>query len=156
MRGKTKPYFVAIGLVVWFAASHAASAQSGPAAFCSGHPDADFPAKTYYGSAYSDSKTPKAVREAGANSWRCMDGRVLVCSIGADGRPCQKLEPSTSPSEPIISYCVANPSADFVPMVVIGHSSATWRCRSGVPQVLKSETLDERSFIRSAWRPLPR
>jgi hypothetical protein len=84
-----------------------------------------------------------------------MDGQVLICSIGADGRPCQKLDPAVSPSEPIKSYCATNPSADFVPMVVIGQSSATWRCRSGAPQPLNSETLDKRGFIQSAWRPLP-
>ncbi len=80
------------GILVALACGHAVAAESGVAAFCAAHPDSDFPARAFYGSAYSETKVPKPVRKAGANAWRCMDGRVLVCHIGADGRPCQKLD----------------------------------------------------------------
>jgi len=146
----------AVMVLLAFGCGHAAAAENGVTAFCAAHPESDFPARAFYGSAYSEAKIPKPVREAGANAWRCMDGRVLVCHIGADGRPCQKLDANPTPSKPIKDYCAANPASDFVPMVVVGQSSSTWRCHAGSPEVLKTDALDKRGFIQSAWRPLSR
>ena len=98
MNRHAKIHAAAIGLALALAGGHAWAAQSGVAGFCAAHPDSDFPARAFYGSAYSEAKIPKPVRKAGANAWRCMDGKVLVCRIGADGRPCQKLDAAATPS----------------------------------------------------------
>jgi hypothetical protein len=156
MSRHAKTHAAAIGLALALGAGQAVAAESGVTSYCAAHPDSDFPARDFYGSVYNPSKIPKPVRKAGANAWRCMNGRVLVCRIGADGRPCQKLDSDPTPAPPIKTYCSANPSADFVPMVVIGQSSSTWRCQAGTPRALKTEALDKRGFIQSAWRPLGR
>jgi hypothetical protein len=139
-------------------AGFALSANAGPAgnvvAYCRAHPNADFPAKAFYGPKFQFGMTPSEVARRGANDWRCMDGRTWICHIGADGRACNKLNPDPAPSQPVREFCAANPGTDFVPMVVIGDSASTWRCRGETPESLETERLDKRGFIAKAWRPL--
>lgn len=126
-------------------------------AFCAANPNNDNPAKAFYGPRlYRPGLVPADVARSGANAWRCMGGRVLVCNIGADGYACQKLNPDPAASKPVRDYCAANPGADFVPMVVIGNSASTWRCAGRLPRVLQTQALDRRNFIGKSWRPLPR
>jgi|SRR5580692_10548093 hypothetical protein len=126
-------------------------------AFCAANPNNDNPAKAFYGPRlYKPGLVPQDVARSGANAWRCMGGRVLVCNIGADGYACQKLNPNPIPSKPVRDYCAANPGSDFVPMVVIGNSARTWRCAGRMPRPLQTQALDQRNFIRKSWRPLPR
>jgi hypothetical protein len=137
----------------------ASSADAGPSrdigAFCAANPNKDFPAKAFYGPKFQFGMTPKEVARRGANDWRCMDGKVWICNVGADGRACEKLDPDPKPSEPVRQFCAANPGADFVPMVVIGNSATTWRCRGVTAEPLETQRLDKRNFIKKAWRPLP-
>jgi hypothetical protein len=137
-------------------AAHAAAPSVRVAAFCAANPNNDNPAKAFQGPRFNPDAVPPDVAKRGANTWRCMDGRVWVCNTGADGYACQKLNPSPAPSGPVRDYCTANPGADFVPMVVIGDSATTWRCAGRTPRPLASQSLDKRGFIRKAWRPLPR
>ena len=134
------------------------SANARPAqtvgAYCRAHPNADSPAKDFYGPKFQFGMTPREVARGGGNDWRCMDGRVWICHIGADGRACNKLSSDPAPSQPVREFCAANPGADFVPMFVIGDSATTWRCHGPTPEPLASERLDRRGFITKAWRPL--
>jgi hypothetical protein len=132
-----------------------AAPPSRVAAFCAANPTRDNPAKAFYGPGFRQGLVPAEVASAGANTWRCMDGRVWVCNAGADGYACQKLNPSPTASQPVRAYCAANPGSDFVPMVVIGDSASTWRCVGRTPRRLQTQLLDKRNFIRKAWRPLP-
>ena len=129
-----------------------AAPAGGPRAFCAANPNDDNPTPSY-----SEAKAPEVppdVAKAGANAWRCMDGKVFVCHIGADGYPCQKLDPNPSAAKPVRDFCAAHPGSDFVPMYVIGASATTWRCQGAEPQALKTETLDKRDFLKSVWKPL--
>ena len=144
---------VTAGLTLAASEAHAAPARS-VAAFCAAHPNADDPARAFYGPAFSSGLVPPEVAQSGANAWRCMDGKVRVCAIGADGYACQKLDPSAEPSKPVRDYCAANPGSSFVPMVVIGRSASTWRCDGAAPHALETQKLDKRGFIASHWRPL--
>jgi hypothetical protein len=131
--------------------AHAAQTVAG---YCRAHPDEDFPAKAFYGPKFQFGMTPREVARHGANAWRCADGRVWICHIGADGRACNRLNPDPAPAQPVREFCTANPGADFVPMVVVGDSATTWRCRGATPEPLDAERLDKRGFITKAWRPL--
>jgi hypothetical protein len=131
-----------------------AAPAAGVAAYCAAHPNADDPGRAFYGAASKPELVPPEVANAGANTWRCMDGWVQVCAIGADGRACGKLDPGLSPTKPVRDYCAANPGSDFVPIVVIGNSATTWRCNGAVPHPLETQRLDKRGFIASRWRPL--
>jgi hypothetical protein len=147
----------AIGSVSLISTAHAAGPLSRVGAFCAANPNNDNPAKAFYGPRlFKPGQVPQEVARSGANTWRCMGGRVWVCSIGADGYACQKLNPDPAPSKPVRDYCAANPGSDFVPMVVIGASASTWRCAGRLPRPLQTQALDQRNFIRKSWRPLPR
>jgi len=130
-----------------------AAPADGVRAFCAANPSDDNPSRSY--PAGKRGGVPPEVAKAGANTWRCMDGNVLVCNVGADGYPCQKLDPDPKPAKPVRDFCAAHPGSDFVPMYVIGASATTWRCQGAAPQALKTETLDKRDFLKSAWKPLP-
>ena len=135
--------------------SPARAAQGGDIqTFCAARHNDDAPWAAFYGPSYHVGMVPAQVTAAGANTWRCMDGRVWVCNVGADGYACQKMNPSLRPSAPVRQFCKTNPDADFVPMVVIGNSSSLWRCRGGAAEPIQSRVLDQRDFSKDAWRPL--
>jgi hypothetical protein len=152
-------FFVSTAAIAAGAALLASGVNAAPAssvrAFCAANPNSDNPARAFYGPQFRFGAVPKEVARAGANTWRCMDGRVLVCNLGADGYACQKLNPNPAPSKPVRDYCAANPGSAFVPMVVIGNSSRTWRCAGRMPRPIASQSLDRRGFIGKSWRPLP-
>src|SRR5262245_7102022 len=56
-------------------------------------------------------------------SWRCMDGKVYACTVGAN-LPCgEKADTSRAPRLSIAEFCRQNPSADIIPMVVTGRAT---------------------------------
>jgi hypothetical protein len=84
--------------------------------------------------------------------WRCMDGNVLACETGASGNACQKMNSSKLPTAAISAFCLQQPNTEFVPMSIIGNSSASWKCVETVPQILKSVQLDKHNFMKGSWR----
>ncbi len=87
--------------------------------------------------------------------FRCMDGKVYACFIGAN-LPCGKLNTSRH-NAGAETYCRTDPEADFIPMAATGHDSVySYRCRGGKPEVAHtSYELDRRGFAKSLWLPLP-
>ena len=86
-------------------------------------------------------------------SWRCADGKVKACFVGAN-LPCgEKADLSKSPGTGIVDYCKANPNAEIVPMVASGRATVyEWRCKSGAPEVVKQLVkADEQGFIAEIW-----
>lgn len=73
--------------------------------------------------------------------WRCMDGQVWACFVGAN-LPCQaKADTSETPSIEMEEFCQEDPNADFIPAAVTGRETVyAWRCKDGVPEI------DERVF----------
>jgi hypothetical protein len=87
--------------------------------------------------------------------FRCMDGKVYACFVGAN-LPCGKM--NTSRRNPgAEEFCRTDPDADFVPMAATGHDTIfSYRCRGGKPEVAHtSYDLDQRGFAKSLWVPLP-
>jgi hypothetical protein len=88
--------------------------------------------------------------------WRCMDGAVYACSVGAN-LPCQeKANLSQSPTEAMNQYCQQNPASDFIPMVVTGRATVyNWRCNQGKAEVGKQVTqADARGFLANVWHKM--
>ncbi|MEX1018492.1 MAG: hypothetical protein WDZ49_02480 [Litorilinea sp.] len=85
--------------------------------------------------------------------WRCMDGLVYACSVGAN-LPCsEKADLSTEPSDAIVTYCEENPTSDFIPMVVTGRATVyQWSCADGEPQVGETiSAVDAQGFLADIW-----
>jgi hypothetical protein len=87
--------------------------------------------------------------------FRCMDGKVYACLVGAN-LPCGKL--NTSRQNPgAEAFCRTDPDASFVPLAATGHDSVySYRCRGAKPEVARtSYDLDQRGFAKSLWLPVP-
>jgi hypothetical protein len=85
--------------------------------------------------------------------WRCMKGKVFACTIGAN-LPCQeKANTSQTPTQGMVDFCKTKPNADVIPAYVTGRATVyLWRCKEGVPQVVKQLTKpDGRGFLANIW-----
>lgn len=122
---------------------------------------------------YTGDKVPEAVAKAiqkamglapdmplqilqGNSFWRCMDGKVYGCSVGAN-IPCQsKADTSKTPNDGMTQFCAANPASDFIPAVATGRETIyAWKCVGGKPQIDKPVfTPDARGFIKEFWYAL--
>jgi len=88
--------------------------------------------------------------------WRCMDGQVWGCFVGAN-LPCTtKADTSQTPSSEMNEFCKANPNADVVPMAVTGRATVyEWRCTDGAPAIVKQFVEpDARGYLSNIWYAL--
>ena len=85
--------------------------------------------------------------------WRCMDGKVYACSVGAN-IPCEsKADTRTTPNEGMTNWCSANPDTDFIPASAAGRETVyEWRCTKGAPQIVRQVlSPDAGGFISAFW-----
>jgi hypothetical protein len=84
--------------------------------------------------------------------YRCMDGRTLMCTTGAN-LACGKANTSRDPPG-VATWCRDHADADDVPMFVTGHDTVyRWHC-SGGKAVTEGivETVDARGFLSRNWK----
>jgi hypothetical protein len=96
--------------------------------------------------------TPIDVLENGS-SWRCMDGSVYACFVGAN-LPCEaKANTDQTPTQAEIDYCQQNPDSDFIPAAVTGHETVySWRCLGGAPEIVEQVVQpDAQGFLSNIW-----
>jgi hypothetical protein len=136
-----------------------------PFAYCAAVGDADAPDSRYTGpalplpivrglqKAFGVAATAPLTPFEHGSSWRCMDGAVYACNVGAN-LPCDaKPASDPAPSDAIRSYCADNRDASFIPMYVTGHDTLyEWSCAEGSPRRGKETAkLDARGYIASIW-----
>jgi len=95
---------------------------------------------------------PLAPFERGT-SWRCMDGAVWACNVGAN-LPCTaKPDADPKPTEGMRTWCAENPGSDFIPMYVTGHATLySWSCDDTEPhRGSRTAELDARGYVASIW-----
>ncbi|MHB0876436.1 MAG: hypothetical protein ACYC5O_10395 [Anaerolineae bacterium] len=157
-----------VGLVLLLAACGASTPQSSyadPFAYCSAVGTIDTPDARYDGPEVPDDVAqglqvamglptgtpPPPIAEG--SSWRCMDGAVYACTVGAN-LPCQeKADTGTDATTEMKDYCKANPASDFIPSAVTGRATVyEWRCTNGTPEVVRQlVTPDARGFQSNIW-----
>ena len=85
--------------------------------------------------------------------FRCMDGRVFVCTHGAN-LTCAKANRAPV-SSGAADWCRTHANADFVPAVATGHDAGfSWKCVGGKAVVTRAATIDRRGFLADEWKPL--
>jgi hypothetical protein len=95
---------------------------------------------------------PMQMLESGT-FWRCANGKVMACFVGAN-LPCQeKAQASRTPTPAMGNFCRSHPHADSIPAAVTGKATLyTWRCRNGRAQVDKKIfKADAQGFIADFW-----
>lgn len=99
-----------------------------------------------------------SVAEYQKNSfWRCMDGKVYTCTIGAN-IPCQeKADVSQTPSAGMVDYCKTNPAEDYIPAFVSGRATVyLWSCTDGKPKIVRELTKpDAAGYLSNVWYEVP-
>ena len=141
---------------------------SDPFAYCASVTTIDTPDNRYTGPSAPDAIIEALRQEAGISSdapvdwvaagsvWRCMDGKVWGCFVGAN-LPCsEKADTSATPGPEMQDFCEQNPDADVIPAVVTGRATVyEWRCEGNTPtagqQLL---TPDARGFLSDFWYEL--
>jgi hypothetical protein len=89
--------------------------------------------------------------------WRCMNGMVLVCAIGAN-IPCGAKADLAKRNLGADKYCQDNPEATFVPAYATGHETLfAWRCSLGLAVPGKRiAKLDPRGYRIDIWHKVLR
>ena len=145
-----------------------ASSYVDPFAYCAAAGTIDTPDEPYVGPAapevvIEDLREKADISEdapddwvAAGTVWRCMNGDVWACFVGAN-LPCsERADTSTTPRPEMEEFCDANPNADAIPAAVTGRATVyEWRCVDGIPQVVKQVlTPDARDFLSEFWYQL--
>ncbi len=87
--------------------------------------------------------------------YRCMNGKIMVCFVGAN-LPCVKMNNARN-NPGADEFCRQHQNEDNVPAFAIGHDAVfSYRCRSGRAEIVGSAwKLDERGFAKKLWAELP-
>jgi hypothetical protein len=157
---------IGLALVATAAPARAASFDD-PFAYCAAVGTIDAPDARYRGPALPETvarRLRKAMDVPGgdlaafSNShWRCMNGRLYACTVGAN-LPCTaKADPSRTPGPALDTFCREQPDAAIIPAYVTGRETVyEWRCRRGVPVVERQVAqADARGFIAGIWYEIP-
>ncbi len=142
-----------------------ASSYTDPFAYCGAVGNADAPGSQYAGPAMPVNVAKALQKASGAPAdaplepflkgsfWRCMDGKVYACFVGAN-LPCEsKANTDKTPTQAEADFCKSNSSADFIPAAVTGHDTIyEWACKDGQPSIAKQVfQVDSRGFIKEIW-----
>jgi putative hemolysin len=137
---------------------------SDPFAYCAAVGTIDAPDAAYTGPQVPDSvalglrealnapDTPLEILQNGS-SWRCMDGEVYACFVGAN-LPCQaKADTDRTPTQEMIEFCQQTPDSDFIPAAVTGRETVfEWRCSDGAPEIVRQVFQpDAQGFLSDFW-----
>ena len=141
-----------------------------PFAYCSAMGTIDAPDSRYTGDPVSLTIIQGYLKAAGVENngeplqilqkstiWRCMNKAVYVCNFGAN-LPCDsKADTDKNPTQPMQDFCKANPTADFIPMSVTGHTTIySWGCADNTPKLLKQlDQPDAAGYLSRIWYRLP-
>jgi hypothetical protein len=89
---------------------------------------------------------------AGSVFWRCMQGKVYVCAVGAN-LPCGSKADRAKRNPGAESYCRENPAATDIPAFATGHETIySWRCAAGkAVRGAPLAHLDQRGFRSDIW-----
>jgi hypothetical protein len=88
--------------------------------------------------------------------WRCMDGRVYACTVGAN-LPCQeRADVSRTPTQGLTKFCQENPHGEVVPAFVTGRATVyEWKRTNGVPEVVRQFAQpDAQGFLSNVWHAI--
>ena len=146
----------------------AAATYTDPFAYCQALGDLDQPDARYVGQPLPEAIATALRTASGAapdapldmflqNSyWRCMDGKVYGCFVGAN-IPCwSKANTDRTPTAEEIEFCTAQPNAEFIPAAVTGHETVyEWRCNQNTPEIVRQVLqVDARGFVTDFWYEL--
>jgi hypothetical protein len=145
-----------------------AATYSNPFSYCAAVGTIGVPDSRYTGPAIPDAIAQGLKKASGASSsapldifkqgssWRCMDGKVYACFVGAN-LPCDaKANTDKTPTSVETDYCKNNPNSDFIPAAATGHDTIyAWRCNQNTPVIDKQVFhVDAQGYVQEIWYQL--
>jgi hypothetical protein len=88
--------------------------------------------------------------------WRCMNGKVYACTVGAN-LPCQaKANTNKTPTQAEKDFCKQRPNAEIIPAAVTGRETIyEWNCINGTPNIVKQQfRQDAGGFLANFWHEI--
>jgi hypothetical protein len=88
--------------------------------------------------------------------WRCMNGKVYACTVGAN-LPCsEKADTRREPSAALVDFCRQNPDSEVVPMTVTGRATVfEWRCAGERPAIVRRfAEPDSAGYLANVWHEI--
>ncbi len=146
-------------------ATTSAATFTDPFAYCAAVGTIDSPDDRYTGPKMPD-ELAEALRKASGGSddapldmfkeggyWRCMDGKVYACTVGANLPCADKANTDRTPTDAENEFCQENPDADVIPAAVTGHETIyDWSCKGKTPEAGQQVFhTDARGFITEIW-----
>jgi len=102
-----------------------------------------------------DSDPSAEVRAAGGNTWRCMEGKALVCNLGASGAACERTSKyDARRRRAFTEFCHDNPDSNYISEAVSRGLASTWRCDNKTPVQMKKVPVDKLGYYSGSWHPL--
>jgi hypothetical protein len=96
--------------------------------------------------------TPTRNKARPGSYWRCMDGAVYVCEVGAN-IPCDSKADRATHNAGADNYCRESRDATTVPAYATGHQTIyEWHCAAGLAvRGRPTAKLDRRGFRTDFW-----
>jgi hypothetical protein len=92
----------------------------------------------------------------GGHFWRCFDGAVLGCAVGAAAYCGNDPNTSEEPTAAMVEFCRANPN-QLMLVAQFGHDNIyLWECHGTIPAIaLQMFHVDPRGFMAENWFEIP-
>jgi hypothetical protein len=99
-----------------------------------------------------NSTEPMDTLKAGT-TWRCMDGKVYACNVGANLPCASQANTDKTPTQAMKDYCATNSEATDIPASVTGHETVyAWNCSKGAVVLGKQLVQpDAQGFLSDIW-----
>jgi hypothetical protein len=88
--------------------------------------------------------------------WRCMNGKVYACTVGAN-LPCsEKADTRRDPAPELVDFCRQNSGAEVIPMAVTGRATVfEWCCTGDRPAIVRQFAQpDAAGYLAHIWYPI--
>ena len=89
----------------------------------------------------------------GPLEWRCVDGKVMACYLGATGSACQRRDANGTPPSGLKEFCLENPNEQMLTRSQFGPDAPeNWGCVDGRPMAKGiPPRLDRQSYVVDNW-----
>jgi hypothetical protein len=85
--------------------------------------------------------------------WRCMDGKIYACTVGANLPCAEKADTGREPGAALADFCRQNPDAEVIPMAVTDRATVfEWRCAGEIPAIVRQfAQADAAGYLANIW-----